>query len=123
MRTKRFCSDQEFQQGNFLYLPASVAHRLCEIGGPPGTWHYKCPSMSRLCLSPSLLVVVVVVLSTDPSVLHTLNVADYILENVNPDSDENRSLRKYAHLLRAAPNVTAVFSAIVCVYSHSNTVT
>ena len=40
--------------------------------------------------------------------------ANYLLDNANPDSDENRSLRKYAQLLRAVPNVTAEFSAIVC---------
>ena len=76
--------------------------------------------MSQLFLSPSLLVVIAV-LSRDSFIFtYPLNFADYLLDNANPDSDENRSLRKYAHLLRAVPNVTAEFNTIVCLFSKSD---
>lgn len=92
-RTKHFMSDAEYQPTKFLYLPACKALEIAEAPPPPGRvrTHISEVSLGHKPNQPRLAV--------------------FIHDPVNTDSDESKSLRKYAAILRGIPRcVTIILS-------------
>ena len=77
VRTKRWMSDPDYQPKKFLYLPASQAMKVAQA--PPGSQQFAVFSLTwTICLKLTV----------------------FIHDPVNTESEDNKTLRKYANILR-----------------------